>query len=129
MRKAAFGFAVGATLIGTPAFAADMALKSETLAYSWTGCYVGMNGGYGWNTGSSSYHDPNPTGDPINFLPDPFGFPLSYIPTPSATRGSGGLVGGSGGCNFQSRQWVVGFEAYRLGEYFGNQQHLGKFRR
>lgn len=89
--------------------------QSVGTPYSWAGCYVGVNGGYGWNSGSSSYNDANATGDPINFVPAPFsifGTPkLSFIPTPSSTGGSGGLVGGTGGCNLQSRQWVVGVEA------------------
>jgi outer membrane immunogenic protein len=81
--------------------------------YSWTGCYVGVNGGYGWNNGNSAYRDSNSTADPINFVPNPAAplTPLAYIPTPSGTAGSGGLAGGSGGCNYQSQQWVVGFEA------------------
>jgi outer membrane immunogenic protein len=89
-------------------------------SYGWSGCYVGVNGGYGWNSGNSSYRDANSIGDPINFLPAPvilfMGIPfapppLSYIPTPSGTSGSGGLAGATGGCNSQHAQWVVGFEA------------------
>lgn len=80
--------------------------------YSWTGCYVGANGGYGWNTGGLSHFDPNTDADPINGRPDlnP-GVTDAYIPTPTSTNGSGGLVGGTGGCNQQIQQWVIGFEA------------------
>jgi outer membrane immunogenic protein len=89
--------------------------RSAPATYSWAGCYVGVNGGYGWNNGSSSYRDSNSISDPLNFVPPAFGIfgtpVLSYIPTPSGTAGSGGLAGGSGGCNYQSQQWVIGFEA------------------
>jgi outer membrane immunogenic protein len=95
---------------------ADMPLKAPVATHDWSGCYAGLNGGYGWTNGSSNYQDTNTIGDPINFLPsfvNIFGgtIPLAYVPTPSATSGSGGLVGGTGGCNFQIRQWVLGFEA------------------
>jgi outer membrane immunogenic protein len=82
-----------------------------TPSSSWAGCYVGLNGGYGWNNGTSKYQDSNTIGDPINFLPAFAGTPVAYISTPSGTGGSGGVVGGTGGCNFQRQQWIVGFEA------------------
>jgi len=87
--------------------------RSAPAAYSWAGCYVGVNGGYGWNNGHSSYtNDPNaPFADPINFVPDPFGVNVQYIATPSGTGGSGGLAGGGAGCNWQNQRWVVGAEA------------------
>jgi outer membrane immunogenic protein len=98
------------------AFAADMPMKAPAAspsAYSWAGCYVGLNGGYGWNSGRTSYqNDPNaPFADPINFVPDPFGFSEQYIQTPAHAGGSGALAGGGVGCNWQSQQWVVGVEA------------------
>jgi outer membrane immunogenic protein len=115
MKKVLITSIAAAALSASSAFAADMPLKALPAPYSWTGCYVGVNGGYGWNSGRSGYQDSNAIGDPINSLPAPFsifGVPtLAYIPTPSRTSGSGGLVGGTGGCNYQSRQWVVGFEA------------------
>ena len=52
MKNAAIKIAVIAALIGTPALAADMAVKApppvSASAYSWTGFYVGGNVGYGW---------------------------------------------------------------------------------
>ena len=116
VKKMALGLSAIAALAGTPVWAADMAApiyKAAAPAYSWTGCYIGVNGGYGWNSGSTSYqNDPNaPFADPINFVPDPFGFDEQYIPTPSGTDGSGGLAGGGAGCNWQIQQWVAGLEA------------------
>jgi outer membrane immunogenic protein len=65
--KTAVAIAAIATLIGTSAWAADMAVKASPTpvaapAYNWTGVYVGGNVGYGWgvNTGSgyTSFTDP-----------------------------------------------------------------------
>src|ERR1700752_736153 len=51
MKKLATIIAV-AGLIGTSAFAADMAVKAPppvpALLYSWTGFYVGLNAGWNW---------------------------------------------------------------------------------
>ena len=118
MKSHWFGAAVvGAVahLTAVGAFAADLPpapvyTKAPVAApYSWTGCYIGANGGYGWNNGNSTYHDPNTTGDPINNLPN-FGTPSVYIPAPTSTGGSGWLGGGGAGCNWQSQQWVFGVE-------------------
>lgn len=56
-------------------------------AWSWTGLYVGINGGYGW--GSSDFSAPFATG---SFDTD------------------GGLVGGTLGYNWQQGQFVFGAE-------------------
>lgn len=116
MRIVLSGGLVGALVAGfaLSALATANAANAEPagVAYRWAGCYVGVNGGYGWNNGSSTYRDANSTADPINFLPNPADpNPIAYLPTPGGTGGSGGLVGGSGGCNYQIKQWVVGFEA------------------
>jgi outer membrane immunogenic protein len=58
------------------------------VAYNWTGFYVGINGGWGWGTGSLS--GPPPTGD---------------------MDSSGGLIGGTVGYNWQNGQIVWGVEA------------------
>ena len=101
------------------AVAADLPMKAPASpppsAYNWSGCYVGVNGGYGWNNGHTTYNDPNTVGDPINYLPGVGPFfaappPLTYIPTPTGTGGSGWLGGGGAGCDWQSQQWVFGVE-------------------
>jgi outer membrane immunogenic protein len=55
--------------------------------FTWTGAYVGINGGYGW--GNSDFSAP---------------FPSSSFDT------SGGLVGGTLGYNYQMNQIVFGIE-------------------
>jgi outer membrane immunogenic protein len=105
---------IAAALAWAPALAADMPVKAPVAtSYSWAGCYLGVNGGLGWNNGHTSYqNNPNaPFADPINFVPDPFGFTEQYIATPTGTGGLGGLAGGGGGCNWQSQRWVAGIEA------------------
>ena len=59
-----------------------------TPAFTWTGFYAGINGGYGWG-GSTSFSAP---------------FPSSSFDT------SGGLVGGTLGYNYQMNQIVFGVE-------------------
>jgi len=56
--------------------------------YNWTGFYAGINGGWGWGRGSLS--GPPPTGN---------------------IDGSGGLIGGTIGYNWQNGQLVWGVEA------------------
>jgi outer membrane immunogenic protein len=93
-------------MIGTQALAADMAVKTPTPppapVYSWAGCYVGVNGGYGWKNVNRAYNDPNTTPDPINGLGG-----LATIPTPTSGNRSGVLGGIDAGCNWESPQRLV----------------------
>ena len=65
-----------AALIGTPAFAADMALKAPPAPvapmYGWTGFYLGIEGGGGW--GRENRADNSSVGCPpcvgVNHRPD-----------------------------------------------------------
>jgi outer membrane immunogenic protein len=114
MKNTAIGIAVIAALIGPPALAADMAVKAPPPAsmFTWTGWYIGANGGYIWNNGSSSYEDdPNTTPDPINGIPGiSGGLPTQTLPPSTGTHSSGGLFGGQVGYNYQVLQWVYGLE-------------------
>ena len=97
MRKVAFSVAVATVLLSAPALAADMAVKAHPpaipAAYSWTGCYIGAEGGGAWGR---SRHDDLATG-----LPDTPYFNVN-----------GGLIGGEVGCNYQfAPRWVIGAEA------------------
>jgi outer membrane immunogenic protein len=66
MKKTLLTIAVIAALIGTPAVAADMAVKAPPLppvaAYSWTGFYGGLNAGGGWGGATNSYNFVTPAG-------------------------------------------------------------------
>jgi len=98
MLRNLFGIAgVSFLLIGAPmdaATAADMPLKASLAAPppSWTGCYIGMNVGYGWQ-----YNRPfDPTSPTLSVGSD---------------ISSGVVGGGQLGCDYQlSSRWVVGVQ-------------------
>ncbi len=87
---------ISALLIAAPlsgAAAADMPLKAPPpapVAPTWTGTYIGINGGWGWGTTNHTDFFGNSSGD---FSQD------------------GGLVGLTYGGNWQAGQWVLGFES------------------
>jgi outer membrane immunogenic protein len=93
MKKIFIGIAALAALFATQAFAADMPVKAPpkppTPVTSWTGFYLGINGGGGWGTTDHT---------------DEFGV------TTNKFRTSGGLVGGTYGANWQTGWFVLGFE-------------------
>jgi outer membrane immunogenic protein len=87
------------------ASAADMAVKAPAYkappvaVYSWTGCYIGVEGGGSWGRARSvSNGTNNGVGNGT----------LGALKTSSDI--SGGLVGGTLGCNYQVNQWVFGIE-------------------
>src|SRR5262245_56351179 len=94
MRKLFLGV-TAAVAMATPAVAADLPVKAPPLAvagYSWTGCYVGVAGGFKW---ARARDTDVPTG-------------LVVADTFSPR---GGIVGGTVGCNYQpSSTWVLGVE-------------------
>jgi outer membrane immunogenic protein len=109
MKTAVIGSAVVAILLGAPAMAADMAVKSPPMmpSYSWTGFYVGGNAGYGWKD------------DPVvAFGPDPLvrgficnGGGAGCIPAASFNIG-GALIGLQAGYNWQfNPNWLLSLEA------------------
>jgi len=82
-----------AAMTASPSFAADLPRKAPIYVapgFSWSGFYVGINGGYGWGKSNWSL-----TGT-------------------TATTGdfdvNGGLVGGTVGYNLQTGNWVWGLE-------------------
>ena len=96
---------IAALFIVSEAGAADLAVKAPrpmmvpAPVYSWTGCYVGAQVGWGWG---HQRHSQRTT------------FSGSSGGTSTATLGgkvdsSGGLFGGQVGCNYQfAPNWVVG---------------------
>jgi outer membrane immunogenic protein len=85
-----------AVAMASPSFAADLprpAYKAPLYVapFSWSGFYVGINGGYGWGTSSWT--------DPVS------GFSTGDFDV------NGALVGGTLGYNLQTGSWVWGLEA------------------
>src|SRR3972149_2021826 len=81
--------------VGT-ASAADLPAKAPiykapvAVAYNWTGCYLGVAGGGNWGR-SRHENSAGPITDSFNL--------------------SGGIIGGTLGCNYQfDRTWLVGLE-------------------
>jgi outer membrane immunogenic protein len=98
--------AVAATGLTAQALAADLPRRVEPVApiqqalpiFTWTGFYVGINGGYIFETGKSTI-----TGSPA-FLP--------LGPAGSLkTTGEGFTIGGTIGYNYQIGNFVAGLEA------------------
>jgi outer membrane immunogenic protein len=113
MKRFCIAGATLAALIVSPAIAADMPVKAAIykapppIAYSWTGFYVGGNGGYGWGSRTANL---NP-GDSTAVLA--ISAVAGGTPPPVAPFDlHGGLVGLQGGYNWQfDRSWLVGIEA------------------
>lgn len=104
MKQLLIGFAAVAGLIGTPALAADMALKAPPPppppVFSWTGCHVGVDVGGTWTIDKDN-ETVTATGAPSTFTP---------YPTNTATP-SGVTVGGYAGCDYQfAGGFVLGAE-------------------
>jgi outer membrane immunogenic protein len=103
MRRTMIGLcgATLATLFPQIATAADLAPlytkappTPQAIAYTWTGCYLGIEGGGAWG------HSDQIAGGPLGF----------GSVTGGGYDASGGLVGGTAGCNYQVNQWVFGLE-------------------
>ena len=94
----ALGAGLLAIAVATPSFAADLprpAYKAPfrnpvyVAPFSWTGLYVGINGGYGWGKTNWTFTGIGSTGD---------------------FNTKGGLVGGTVGYNLQTGAYVFGIE-------------------
>ena len=102
-------------LLGVAIFGAGAAINSSAFAaspvYSWTGCYVGANAGYGWGHASA---DTN--ADSLASL---------GLPTASSTsvKPRGFVGGGQAGCNWQYNVAVFGFET----DFQGATQKASRF--
>jgi outer membrane immunogenic protein len=114
MKKLATAIAAIAS-IGTPAFAADMAVKTPPPApapvYSWTGWYVGGNIGGGWGDANT---DIAGGGTIVSFFATaiPFTNPPITVADSHTDTLTGVIGGGQLGYNYQvGPQWVLGLEA------------------
>jgi outer membrane immunogenic protein len=101
MKKLLLGGIVLSLTMGSAAMAADMAVKARPYApaFSWTGCYIGIEGGGAWGRSKHSAVTAPGFGTVGDFTP--------YFNI------SGGLVGGEFGCNAQigNSTWVMGAES------------------
>jgi len=95
MRFALAGGLVAAALVaGAPAVAADMPLKAPpapVIAPTWTGTYIGVNGGYGWGTSNHTNLANGITSGDFDI--------------------KGGIAGITYGGNWQAGHVVLGFES------------------
>jgi outer membrane immunogenic protein len=92
------------TAVTNPLLAADLPARTYKaspmmgpVAASWTGCYIGLQGGGGW--GSSRHVAVSPPNPANAGLPITNNFGLS-----------GGEIGGTAGCNYEVNNWVFGVE-------------------
>jgi outer membrane immunogenic protein len=100
MKKPLFAGIAAATLCAATVFAADMPVKAPVYKtappiFSWTGCYLGIEGGGGWGQTEQ------------NIAEGPFGDGSTLM---LKERLDGGLIGGTAGCNYQAANWVLGLE-------------------
>ncbi|MBZ6074947.1 outer membrane protein [Microvirga puerhi] len=88
------GLTISAMAADLPSRAAPAPVMAAAPVFTWTGFYVGVNAGYGWNTNDSNrYYDPI----------------LGYY---GGNHSDGGFVGGAqAGYNFQMSSFVIGAEA------------------
>ncbi|WP_158813191.1 outer membrane protein [Methylocapsa sp. S129] len=107
MKKRGFAVALALLWIG-PALAADLPTRKgmpdppPPAPYNWTGFYIGVNAGYGWDGQNGRL-----SGDPslARF------FSANIFPTSLSLNSGGGLVGGQIGYNWQVEpSWVLGLE-------------------
>jgi outer membrane immunogenic protein len=94
MRKLLLAALAFAAMVAGPATAADMATPAYKVPpiplFSWTGCYLGINGGGGRST--------NDWGNLLGLVVN------------GNVRGSGFFGGGQVGCDYQIGTWVLGIE-------------------
>jgi outer membrane immunogenic protein len=115
-------FAAIAALVGglDAAAAADMAVKARpmpvTVAYNWSGCYIGGNVGGKWARTSGSVDVAAATGP---------GGALGAFSTPLDSNDAGTFIGGGQvGCNWQSGNWVFGVEGDADGQRWSTSRTL-----
>jgi outer membrane immunogenic protein len=101
--------ALAAFAISGPAMAADMRMPMKAapppvVVSTWTGFYLGVNGGYSWGRADTD----------VGYFNTLTGLPI-VAPAGSVTSGranlDGGVAGGQIGYNWQTSNWVWGLEA------------------
>jgi outer membrane immunogenic protein len=98
--KSILGAVALSAVFAAPVMAADLPARMPVKAtpvvaapvFSWTGCYIGAHGGYGW--GHKTWSEVGPLAT-VQFTEHDV---------------DGWLVGGQVGCNYQQDRWVFGVE-------------------
>lgn len=97
MRSKLLAAAIAASVVGAGALAADLPTYKAPSVYvapppvwSWTGCHVGANIGYGWQANRA--YDPQ------------------YSASAGSDTGDGLVGGGQVGCDYQQGAWVFGIQ-------------------
>jgi outer membrane immunogenic protein len=96
---AAFAF-----VLAGPAFAADMPVRAQPLprpapAWTWSGCYMGLNAGYGWDR------------DHIRDAAETTDGGVTFRFSDFDLDSKGWFGGGQFGCNWQASALMLGLEA------------------
>jgi outer membrane immunogenic protein len=112
MKRLILGGAALAAIIAGPAVAADMKVKALYKApppapFSWSGCYIGGNAGYGWDDTSANLVVPSDPGSLAFYGPT---VSIGALPDVIFYKQSGFIAGGQIGCNRQVDRFVVGIE-------------------
>ncbi|KYG24588.1 membrane protein [Bradyrhizobium sp. AT1] len=109
MKRIVIGMAAAMSLFATGAMAADLAARPYVKApvmdpvWSWTGWYVGVNGGYSWGRSRTDVtYNNSATGAVI--------VPPAGSVTSASFDMNGGVAGGQAGYNWQNANWVYGIE-------------------
>src|SRR5262245_29210747 len=102
MKKLFLSTVVLAAITITPGLAADLRRPTYKApppppVWSWTGCYIGVNGGYGWRNEDHTNNFTVSVG--------------SALFVSQSTGAEGGFGGGQVGCNYQTGAFVWGIEA------------------
>jgi outer membrane immunogenic protein len=109
MKATAIAAAFAAAMSGS-AFAADLPTHKSPVApafapppsFTWTGFYLGVNGGYSFSTQGAT----ETTGSPAFAALGP-----AFVPGSLSTGDSGLIIGGTAGYNYQMGTFVTGLEA------------------
>jgi opacity protein-like surface antigen len=110
------GFAHGALAADLPVRAAPVYQAPMVVAPTWTGLYVGANGGWGWASNfnaSSTFTDPTGGGVVIS-------------PAASNLNATGAVFGGQLGYNWQTGNWVWGVEGDFDGSNINKLNNIGE---
>jgi outer membrane immunogenic protein len=100
MKKIAFAAAAAVAFASGSALAADLPVRTPYYKapqrgfYGWTGCYIGVQGGWGSLRSNNSFSSSG----------------LPPFTDEENTNGDGGIFGGHLGCRYQYNQWVLGIE-------------------